>query len=322
MFYKINIVLFFIFLYFIFFHYFVINNLDNLFGARSSKIIKFIVYNKQYIKTEILNNNLERFNNFLIPINQQLNRFNSSVQNPMYCNNINCNFPVYKIGERYAALNDLPNLIDIFYNYLYNLNDQEKTILKQNIGFNLYQFVDGKLLYNNENFCNLKQGGFENKKVKRVLPIGERCDIRSDGCTLENDRYYIETNIPENSFCSNLKNIEVEGNILCKNNLDINFNGRLCLSIDKYIPIVLLNILQNNDDYIIEIQDYTPPNIIQFKNKLEANNSEREEQCPENSSEFNELCQCNSGFTCVGNNCNQNFFSLETCYNCACNISV
>lgn len=321
MMYKINIILFLIFLYFIFFHFSVIKNLDNILGNRSKKKIKFILYNKTFIKTELISN-IEKFNNFLVPINQQLDRFDSTTQNPMYCNNIDCNFPVYKIGERYAALNDIPKLIDIFYNYLYNLNNQEKTILKRNIGFNLYQFVDGKLLYNNENFCKLKKGGFENKKVKRVLPRGERCDIRVDGCTLENNRYYVETNISENSFCSNLKNIEVEGNIFCKNNLDINFNGRLCLSIDKYIPIVLLNILESNDDYIIEIQDYIPPNIIQFKKKLEANNFENEEQCPENSSNFNELCQCNSGFTCVGNNCNQNIFSLKTCYNCACNISV
>jgi hypothetical protein len=325
MFYKINIFLLLLFFYLIFYNYFVINNL-NRDTNRKPLIIKFIIYNETMIKTEILRNNSENFTDFLIPIDEQLNRFEISEQRPMYCNNIDCNFPVFQIGNRYAALNDIPNVIDIFYNYIFNLNNQEIENLKQNIGFNLYQYTNGKLYYNNENYCTLRQGGFEIKKVKRVLPRGERCDVRQSGCTLENNRYYVDTNTTENSFCTNSRNIEVEGNIYCKNNMDINFNGKLCLSIDKYVPIIILNILENKDDYIIEIPDYKPPNIIQFINK--TSNENQEEDCPENSSKFtelqtfNEFCQCNSGFSCVGNNCQEDIFSLKTCYNCACNIST
>ena len=88
--------------------------------------------------------------------------------------------------------------------------------------------------------------------------------------------------------------------------MDINFNGKLCLSFDKYLPIIILNILENKDDYIVEIQNYKPPNIIKFINKTSDENQEQE--CPENSSKFNELCKCNSGYTCAGNRCQQNLF--------------
>ncbi len=100
--------------------------------------------------------------------------------------------------------------------------------------------------------------------------------------------------------------------------MDISFNGKLCLSFDKYLPILILNIIDNNYNYIVEIQDYKPDNLIQFKNKFE--NQESENKCPPNSSIFNNLCQCNTGYTCLGNNCNQNLFSLDDCYNCSCNI--
>lgn len=320
MFYKMNIALLLLFLFLIFFNYYVLDSMERDLDRRIGSIIKFTIYNKTMIKTEIIGKRTENFSNFLMPIDEQLNRFKNSEQNPMYCNNIDCNFPVFQIGNRYAALNDIPTLIDIFYNYIYNLNSQEKENLKQYLGFYSYQFINGKLYYNNQNYCKLTQGGFKNEKVKRVLPRGERCDTRQNGCTLENDRYYVDTNRTENSFCKNSRNIEVEGDIYCKNNMDINFNGKLCLSFEIYIPIIILNIQDNRDDYVIEINDYNPPNIVQFINKTENENTE--EECPQNSIKFNELCKCNTGFTCVGNNCQGNLFSLKTCYNCACNISA
>jgi len=319
MIYKINFILLLLLLYLLFFHYFVINKLDTINSNQSNITIKFTVYSKNFIKTEILNSNTEYFNNYLIPLDQQLKRFNSS-NVPNYCNNINCNFPVYLIGNKYVSLNDLQNLIDVFYNHIFNLNKKQKDNLKQLVGFNLYKFLNGKLYYNNQNYCNLKQGGFKSKNVKKALSINETCNINNDNCTFQNGKYYIETDLIENSFCNKIKNIEVEGTMYCKNNLDISFNGKLCLSFDKYLPILILNIIDNNYDYIVDIQDYKPDNIIKFKSNLE--NQESENQCPENSTKFNELCKCNSGFTCSGNKCNQNLFSLENCYNCSCNISA
>ena len=319
MFYKIIFILFLLLLYLLFFHYFIIKNLDSSLSNQTNTTIKFTIYNQSFIKTEILDKKIENFSNFLIPLEQQVNRFNNS-ESPNYCNNINCNFPVFRIGNKYASLNNIQYLIDLFYNYISNLNQSDKNNLKQTVGFDLYQFVNGKLYFNNENYCNLKQGGFESKNVKRVLPPRETCEISNDNCTFENGRYYIETNRVENSFCNQIKNIEIEGSMYCKNNLDISFNGKLCLSFDKYLPILLLHIIDNNYNYIVDIQDYKPDNIIDFKNKIE--NIELEEVCPPNSSLFNNLCKCNPGYSCSGNNCNQNLFSLKYCYNCSCNISA
>lgn len=330
MIYKINFILFFLLIYLIFFHYFVINNLDSTNLNKSDIVIKFTIYNQNYISSEIYNSNIEYFNDYLndylIPLEQQVSRFNNS-ETPNYCNNINCNFPVYLIGETYASLNDIENLINVFYNYIDSLNQNQKENLKESVGYNLYEFINGKLYYNNQNYCTLKQGGFETKYVKRVLPIRETCNVTNDDCTFENGRYYIETDRIENSFCNQVKNIEVEGSMYCKNNLDISFNGKLCLSFDKYLPILILHIIDNNYDYIVDIQDYKPDNLIDFKYKLE--NMESNNECPENASKFNEnlstfneICKCNNGYTCSGNNCNQNLFSLEDCYNCSCNISA
>lgn len=325
MIYKINFILFFLLLYLLFFNYFIINNLDSRNLNQLNTTIKFTIYNQNYIKTEILDSNIEYFNNYLIPLEQQVLRFNNS-ESPNYCNNIDCNFPVYLIGDKHVSLNNIEYLIDVFYNYINNLNREQKNNLRESAGFNLYQFSDGKLYFNNQNYCNLKQGGFKSKNVKRLLPIRETCDINLDGCTFENGRYYVETDNIENSFCNQIKNIEVEGSMYCKNNLDISFNGKLCLSFDKYLPILLLHIIDNNYNYIIDIQDYKPDNIINFKNKIENAELEEveleEEVCPPNSSLFNNICKCNFGYSCSGNNCNQNVFSLENCYNCSCNISA
>ena len=97
MFYKINIILVLLFLYLIFFNYFVINNLIDLNSNRKPLLIKFIIYNESMIKTEVLRNRNENFTDFLMPVNEQLNRFNSEEQAPIYCNNIDCNFPVFQI---------------------------------------------------------------------------------------------------------------------------------------------------------------------------------------------------------------------------------
>ena len=333
MLYKINLILLFIFLYFLFFKQYIINSLNSTFNStfnqNSNIIIKFVIYNKNYITTEILNQEIETFNPFLIFLKQQFSRFEISeditgnyISNtPSYCNlsNVDCNFPVYQIGNNYISLNNIQELIDTFDQNINNMNNQQKLNLKQQVGFDLYQFINGKLYYNNENYCNLVQGGFRQNNVKRVLPLDERCDIRENNCTFVNNRYYIETNQIENSFCNYSKNIEVEGSLYCKNNLDISFNGKLCLSIDKYIPIIILHLVDNNYNYTVDIQNFKPDNLINLVNKLE--NKESKDNCPNNSTNFNNICQCNTDYTCAGNNCNGNRFTLETCYNCSCNNS-
>lgn len=323
MIYKINLILIFILLYLIFYKYYIINESNN--EEQEKEYIKIIIYDNHIIKTELMNQEIENFNSFLVPIEQQLKRFNTSSsipdKFPSYCDNqnVDCNFPLYQIDNQYVSLNNIKELIDQFYDYINDLNDSQKNNLYKEIGYNLYQFQNGKLYYNNENYCKLKNGGFIPKYVRRVLPLGQMCNEEEDDCVYENDRFYKITNQIENSFCNYSKNIEVEGNIYCKNNLDISFNNTLCLSYDKYIPIILSHIIENNYMYTVEIVNYTPDNISDYARKIDLlENDELEMECPPNSTKFNDLCQCNNGYTCTGANCEGKLFSKELCYNCSC----
>jgi hypothetical protein len=306
MLYKINFILLFILLYLIFFKYFIIDNL-NVSTQNENNFIKITINQNNIITSELENTTNENFNTYLVSQEQQ---------NEFCDRNIGCRFPIFNINGSTVSINNFEKLVDTFYNYILNLDRSQYNSLKNDIGFNLYQFSDGKIIFNNEKYCLLKEGGFNQNRVKRPLPNGESCDIANDSCIEENGRYFILENRIENSFCNYSKNIELVGNLYCKNNLDINFSGKLCLSFDKFLPLLVCHIIDNNYNYKVEINNYRPDNYITFFNKI--NNLETSEECPLNSSSFNNICKCNSGFKCVGNNCNNNLFSLKSCYNCAC----
>jgi hypothetical protein len=312
-------IIFFTILYFIFVYYF---SKDNQNKKQKTKYLLIKITGDLFISSELLNieSNYENFSNInkyskLIYFSQEDNKI------PKFCNNknnnVNCKFPVFKVNDNLISINNIKELITSYDKYINNLNYNKKDFYRS-VGYYNYDFNLGKIYFNNIKYCNFNYGGFQKSKEKKEEV--NNCNLDNQDCILENNKYYLKKYDLIDNLCIMKKNYEIIGSLKCSNDLVLDSKNKICLPIHIYIPLLLIFCKENNLEYLVQVENYSPPNITSFMEFLNTKeNSEENYICPENSYSTNDSCICKEGFKCIGFKCEtNNSFDPNECYNCAC----